>query len=307
MLRSRNERIKKFMEVTRVDPSKKVKLDTFETGWAQNEEAKYLGKAELKERSHKLLEVNREELGKAQELLYANHTYAVLIILQGRDAAGKDGTIKHVMSGINPQGCNVTSFKQPSTTELSHDFLWRETAALPEKGMIEIFNRSHYEEVLVTKVHSDLLDKQNLPCKKYNKEFWDDRYQDIVNFEKHLVRNGTIVLKFFLHISKDEQKQRFQERLINPDKYWKFSDADLKERDYWDQYTKSYEDMLNNTTSKHAPWYIIPADYKWFARALVADIITTSILALKIDYPTVDDQKLAKIAEAKQKLENEKS
>jgi len=304
-MRSRNERTKLFMDLTRVDPSKKLKLDSFDTGWAQNEEAKYLGKAEVRERAEKLLEENRMELEKAQELLYANHTYAVLIVLQGRDAAGKDGTIKHVMSGINPQGCRVVSFKQPSATELDHDFLWRETAALPEKGMIGIFNRSHYEEVLVTMVHHELLDKQNLPCKKYDKDFWDDRYQDILNYEKHLVRNGTVTLKFFLHLSKGEQKKRFLERLENKNKYWKFSDADLKERDYWDQYTKAYEDMLNNTTSKFAPWYVIPADYKWFARALVADIITTSILSLGIKYPVVDDEKLQKIEEAKRKLEAE--
>jgi PPK2 family polyphosphate:nucleotide phosphotransferase len=303
---SRDERIKKFMALTKVDSSKKIKLDHFETGWAQNEEAKYIGKAELKERAQRLLEDNRVELEKAQELLYANNTYAILIILQGRDAAGKDGTIKHVMAGINPQGCRVTSFKQPSTTELDHDFLWRETVALPEKGMIGIFNRSHYEEVLVTKVHPELLDKQNLSCKNYDKDFWDDRYQSISNFEKHLVKNGTVVLKFLLHISKDEQKKRFLERLENPDKYWKFSDTDLEERDYWDKYTAAYEDMLNNTSTKHAPWYIIPADYKWFARALVADIITTSILSLNITYPQVDDRKLAQIAEAKQKLENER-
>ena len=304
---SRDERTKRFMGLTRVDPSKKVKLDSFETGWAQNEEAVYVGKAELKERAQKLLETNRCELEKAQELLYANHTYSVLIILQGRDAAGKDGTIKHVMAGINPQGCRVTSFKQPSSTELDHDFLWRQNVALPEKGMIGIFNRSHYEEVLVTKVHPELLDKQNLPCNKYDKDFWDDRYQSICNWEKHLVKNGTIILKFLLHISKEEQKKRFLERLGNPDKYWKYSDADLEERTYWDQYTQAYQDMLNNTSSKHAPWYIIPADYKWFARALVADIITSSILGLKIDYPKVTDEKLAKIAEAKRKLESEKS
>lgn len=304
-MRSRNERTKMFMDLIRVDPSKKVKLDIFQTGWAQNEEAKYLGKAELKQRALKLLEENRMELEKAQELLYANHTYAVLIVLQGRDAAGKDGAIKHVMSGINPQGCRVVSFKQPSTTELDHDFLWRETAALPEKGMIGIFNRSHYEEVLVTRVHHELLEKQNLPCKNYDKDFWEDRYQDILNYEKHLVRNGTIILKFFLHLSKDEQKKRFLERLENKDKYWKFSDADLKEREYWDHYTKAYEDMLNSTTSKHAPWYIVPADYKWFARALVADILTTSILSLGIEYPVVDDEKLKKIEEAKLRLESE--
>ena len=171
--------------------------------------------------------------------------------------------------------------------------------------MIGIFNRSHYEEVLVTRVHHELLDKQNLPCKNYDKDFWEDRYKDIVNFENHLVRNGTIILKFFLHLSNNEQKKRFLERLENRNKYWKFSDADLKEREYWDQYTKAYEDMLNSTTSKHAPWYIIPADCKWFARALVADILTTSILSLGIKYPVVDDEKLKKIEGARLRLESE--
>ncbi len=299
----RLERSKKLMDLTIVKPGKKIKLKEFETGWAQNEEAKFLGKDELKERANRLLEENRQELAKAQELLYANNTYAVLVILQGMDAAGKDSTIKHVMSGVNPQGCRVTSFKQPSATELDHDFMWRQVVALPEKGMIGIFNRSYYEEVLIVKVHQNLLEYQNLPTRKYNDDFWEDRYEDIANYEHHLVRNGTLILKFFLHISKNEQKKRFVERLSDPDKYWKFSDADLKERDYWDDYMEAYEDMLNSTTTKWAPWYIIPADYKWLARSLVADIITTSITSLGIKYPVLNEQKLRAIQEAKINLE----
>jgi PPK2 family polyphosphate:nucleotide phosphotransferase len=293
----RSERMKLFI--------KKICLKEVETGWAQNEEAKYLGKGELKERANRLLYLNRTELEKAQELLYANQTYAVLIILQGMDASGKDGTIKHVMSGINPQGCRVTSFKQPTATELAHDFMWRQVVALPEKGMIGIFNRSYYEEVLVVRVHPALLDNQKLPTKKYNQKFWEKRYQDICCYEQHLVHNGTLVLKFFLNISKEEQKKRFLERLNTPDKHWKFSESDLKEREYWDDYIQAYEDMLTCTSTKWAPWFVIPADYKWMSRALVADIITTSILNLDLKFPAVDKQKRLAIEAAKKKLEAE--
>jgi len=264
-----------------------------------------IGKSELKERANKLLEQNRADLAEAQELLYANDTYAILIILQGMDAAGKDSTIKHVMSGVNPQGCRVTSFKQPSSTELSHDFMWRQVVALPEKGMIGIFNRSYYEEVLIVKVHQSLLENQNLPTKRYDKDFWENRYQDISNYERYLSRNGTLILKFFLNISKAEQKQRFLERLNNPDKHWKFSASDLKERDYWDNYSKAYEEMLTTTSTKWAPWFVIPADYKWAARSLVADIITTSIYQLNIKYPEVDATKRKEIEAAKKRLESE--
>jgi PPK2 family polyphosphate:nucleotide phosphotransferase len=301
----RSERMKLFMDFTKVRPGKKICLKDLETGWAQNEEMKFIGKGELKERANKLLEINRSELAKAQELLYANHTWAILIILQGMDAAGKDSTIKHVMSGVNPQGCRVTSFKQPSSTELSHDFMWRQVVALPEKGMIGIFNRSYYEEVLIVKVHQSLLENQNLPTKRYDKDFWENRYQDISNYERYLSRNGTLILKFFLNISKAEQKKRFLERLNNPDKHWKFSASDLKERDYWDNYTKAYEEMLTNTSTKWAPWFVIPADYKWAARSLVADIITTSIYQLNIKYPEVDATKRKEIEAAKKRLESE--
>ena len=301
----RFERTKKFIDLTKVEPGKKIKLQDWETGWAQNEEAKFLGKGELKERANRLLEENRTGLEEAQELLYANHTYSILIIIQGRDASGKDGIIKHVMSGVNPQGCQVTSFKQPSVTELAHDFMWRQVVALPEKGMIGIFNRSYYEEVLVVKVHPDLLEKQNLPTGKHGDKFWSERYEDISSYERYLARNGTLILKFFLNVSRDEQKKRFLDRLDVPEKNWKFSEADLAEREYWDEYTKAYEDMLNNTSTKWAPWFIIPADYKWLARSLVADIITTSIYSLDIKYPVIDGQKSVAIEAAKRKLEAE--
>jgi PPK2 family polyphosphate:nucleotide phosphotransferase len=299
----RFERTKKFIDVTKVEPGAKIRLEDWKTGWAQNEEAIFLGKGELKERAQRLLDENRAQLAEAQELLYANHTYAILIILQGRDAAGKDGIIKHVMSGVNPQGCRVVSFKQPSAAELAHDFLWRQVVELPERGMIGIFNRSHYEEVLVVRVHPNFLERQNLPPGKRNEEFWKERFEDISNFERYLVRNGTLILKFFLNVSKEEQRKRFLERLDVSDKNWKFSAADLEERDYWDEYSEAYEDMLNNTSTKCAPWFIIPADYKWFARSLVADIITTSIFSLDIKWPVVDEQKCKAIEAAKIKLQ----
>jgi PPK2 family polyphosphate:nucleotide phosphotransferase len=287
----------------KVSGNTRIKLKDLDTGWAQNEETKFLGKGKIKEMANKLLEENRRELANAQELLFANNTYALLVILQGMDAAGKDGIIKHVMCGLNPQGCRVTSFKQPSTMELKHDFLWRQVVALPGKGMIGIFNRSYYEEVLIAKVHRNLLENQNLPVKRYDRKFWKNRYEDITSFEHHLVRNGTLVLKFFLNISKNEQRKRFVERLNDPSKYWKFSDADLKERGCWDNYVKAYEEMINNTSTKWAPWYIIPADYKWLARSLVSDIITTSIMSLGIKLPVLSRQKLEAIEEAKRKLE----
>lgn len=299
------ERTKRFIDLTRVQSGKKVRLKDLDTGWAQNEELAVMGKDVVKERANQLLEENRQELSKAQELLYADHKYAVLVILQGMDAAGKDSTIKHVMSGVNPQGCNVTSFKQPSSLELDHDFLWRQIVALPTKGMIGIFNRSYYEEVLVVRVHPNLLDRQNLPTSKYTEKFWDNRYQDINALERHLVRNGTLILKFFLHASRGEQKKRFLERLCDSSKNWKFSEADMHERDFWNDYIKAYECMLSATSTKWAPWFIIPADYKWVARTLVAGIITSSIVSLGIKKPEVSKEKLAAIEAAKKKLEAE--
>jgi PPK2 family polyphosphate:nucleotide phosphotransferase len=220
------------------------------------------------------------------------------------DAAGKDGTIKHVMSGVNPQGCQVFSFKKPSSEELDHNFLWRYMRCLPERGRIGIFNRSYYEDVLVVKVHPELLGRQ-LPREKVGKKFWEERYEDINAFERHLVRNGTLVLKFFLNVSKDEQKNRFLERLDRPEKNWKFSPSDLAERGHWDDYMAAYEDALSATSTEWAPWYVIPADYKWITRAVVADVITTAIRSLDLAYPQVTPEQKKLLAEARKKLDAE--
>jgi PPK2 family polyphosphate:nucleotide phosphotransferase len=218
------------------------------------------------------------------------------------DAAGKDGTIKHVMSGVNPQGVQVFSFKTPSAEEVDHNFLWRYWKALPERGRIGIFNRSYYEDVLVVRVHPEILDRQKLPAEERNEKFWQRRYQDIRAFERHLVRNGTLILKFFLHVSKDEQRRRFLERLENAEKHWKFSAADLKERGYWDDYMEAYEAALAATSTKHAPWYIIPADNKWATRAIVADIVTAAIRGLDLRFPEVTKEQGEALAAARQLL-----
>jgi PPK2 family polyphosphate:nucleotide phosphotransferase len=238
-------------------------------------------------------------------LLNADDRYAVLAIFQAMDAAGKDGTIKHVMSGVNPQGCEVFSFKQPSAEELDHNFLWRYMRCLPERGRIGIFNRSYYEDVLVVKVHPELLERQKLPPGKQGKGFWETRFEDINAFERHLVRNGTIVLKFFLHVSKAEQKKRFLERLDRPEKHWKFSVNDLAERAFWDQYQSAYEDALGATSTEWAPWYVVPADQKWATRAIVADILVTTIRGLDLKFPEATEAHRKALAEARRKLEAE--
>jgi PPK2 family polyphosphate:nucleotide phosphotransferase len=286
----------------RVKPGKRVRLKRLDTGWAQTQELKELGKEVVKERAREILDKNLEDLAGAQQLLYADDRYAVLMILQAMDAAGKDGTIKHVMSGVNPQGCQVFSFKKPSAEEYQHDFLWRHVKCLPERGRIGIFNRSYYEDVLVVKVHPELLDNQKLPDGKRGKSFWEARYEDINAFEKHLVRNGTVILKFFLNISRDEQKRRFLDRLDRPEKHWKFSAADLEERAFWDDYMDAYEDALAATSTDWAPWYIVPADKKWATRAVVADILTKTIHSLDLKYPKVTQQQNEALAEARKKL-----
>ncbi len=296
----------KLIKKMRVIPGKDVSLKNFGTGWAQNEELKDAGKEAVKERAADILRSGQESLAVSQELLWASDTHSVLIILQGMDTAGKDGTIRHVMSGVNPQGCTVNSFKVPTEEELAHDYFWRYILKLPGKGMIGIFNRSYYEEVLVVRVHPELLEKQRLPPGKRGKKFWDTRYRDINEFERHLVENGTLILKFFLHISKDEQKKRLLERLETEDKYWKFSLADLAERRYWDDYQEAYEKMLENTSTEHAPWYVIPADYKWAARALVADVIATAIQSLPLHYPEVTPEQMNEIRRAREILKQEK-
>jgi PPK2 family polyphosphate:nucleotide phosphotransferase len=288
----------------RVTPGKKFRLKDHHPGWAQTDELKELGRDAVKERAKEVLAKNLEDLAAAQELLWADDRYAILIVLQAMDAAGKDGTIKHVMSGVNPQGCQVFSFKKPSAEELDHTFLWRYVRCLPERGRIGIFNRSYYEDVLVVRVHPELLGRQ-LPPGKVGRKFWRRRYQDINAFERHLVRNGTVVLKFFLNVSKGEQKRRFLERLDRPDKHWKFSAADVAERGHWDEYMRAYEDALAATSTRWAPWYVVPADHKWATRAVVADIVTRSIRGLDLKYPEVTAEQRRLLAEARKKLEGE--
>ncbi|MDW5564245.1 MAG: polyphosphate kinase 2 family protein [Methanomassiliicoccus sp.] len=288
-----------------VRPGENVRLKDRETGWAPHEELKRMGKDEVREQASEVLDKNLAELREAQELLWASDTYSVLIIFQGMDAAGKDGIIKHVMSGVNPSGCQVTSFKRPSAEELDHTFLWRQMRAVPERGMIGIFNRSHYEEVLVIKVHPELLRLQKLPETTCGKDLWRERYDDINSFERHLSRNGTVILKFFLHISKEEQRRRFLDRLEDPKKLWKFSAADAQERDHWAAYKDAFEDMLNNTSTKWAPWYVIPSDYKWAARTLVAAVITGTIRQLDLHYPEVSAEGLAELAQVRARLISE--
>lgn len=295
----------KLLDKFRVKPGKTFRLKDHDTGWKQLPELEAAGKDQVKERAGEVLRQNIVDLDAAQELLYADDRYSVLIILQAMDAAGKDGTIKHVMSGLNPQGCQVFSFKKPSDEELDHNFLWRCMKCLPERGRIGIFNRSYYEDVLVVKVHPELLEGQRLPPGKRGKGFWRRRYEDINAFEKHLVNNGTIVLKFFLNISKKEQKVRFLERLDRPEKNWKFSTSDLAERAFWDDYMSAYGEAIESTSTEWAPWYVVPADYKWVTRAVVADVISTEIRKLDLQYPKVSEQKRIALEEAKQKLEAE--
>ena len=296
---------KKLLKKLIVREGAKIDLADFETGWAQNEELKDAGEEAVKEAAAKLLEEGRKALASAQELLWASGNHSVLIILQGLDAAGKDGTIRHVMSGVNPQGCRVQGFKVPTSEEIGHNFLWRYSKALPSRGEIGIFNRSYYEDVLVVRVHPEILENQRLPPGKRGAKFWEGRYRDINAFERHLRQNGTLILKFFLHTSKDEQKKRLLERLENEDKYWKFSAADLRERGFWDDYIKAYEAMLSHTSTKVAPWYVIPADNKWAARALIADIISTKIHSLELKYPKVTEEQLKDIRAAREQLKNE--
>jgi len=243
-----------------------------------------------------------------QDIFYADRRYALLLIFQGMDAAGKDGAIKHVMSGVNPQGVDVYSFKQPSMQELSHDYLWRSSKVLPERGRISIFNRSYYEELTVVRIHESLLERERLPPEPSDAAVWKDRYEDIVSFERHLVRNGTLVLKFFLHLSRNEQRKRLLERIDLPEKNWKISADDIRERKYWDSYQHAYQQLLTHTSTEAAPWYIIPADRKWFTRAAVADIIVTRLKALGLAYPSVTDEQRSQLeAERKQLAEGDAS
>lgn len=269
----------------------------------------FSGKYKSKKGAEKDLEKGIEKLAELQDMLYAHDQYSILLIFQAMDAAGKDGTIKHVMSGVNPQGCQVTSFKVPSAEELDHDYLWRCVKQLPERGRIGIFNRSYYEEVLVTRVHPQILQNQKLPtlpkAPEKDQKFWKQRFDDINNFEKYLSNQGTIILKFFLHVSPEEQKKRLLDRIADPSKNWKFSIGDVNERALWPQYTEAYEEILKHTSTATAPWYVIPADKKWFMRAAVSDIIVERLQQLKLHYPLINDAQKADLLKAKEMLENE--
>lgn len=285
----------------RVKPGKKVKLKDYDT--------KYTGKLLTKKEAESLLEESKIKLAEIQDKLYAHNRYRILIIFQAMDAAGKDGAVKHIMSGFNPLGVKVHSFKAPTSHELDHDYFWRHYVALPARGEIAIHNRSHYENVLVTRVHPEYILGEHLPTVKkkgdVNDEFWQDRFKQIVRFEKNLAQNGMVILKFFLNVSKKEQKKRFLERIDDPSKNWKFSLGDLKERGYWDDYQKAYEEVFTETSKDHAPWYIIPADDKWYTRIAIASVIYKTLSELDIQYPEVGDEQLAGLQKARTQLMDE--
>jgi PPK2 family polyphosphate:nucleotide phosphotransferase len=259
--------------------------------------------SEDKPQAKEALATGIDVLAELQDMLYAQDSWAVLLIFQAMDAAGKDGAIKHVMSGVNPQGCQVFSFKAPTSEDLDHDYLWRCMKCLPERGRIGIFNRSYYEETLVVRVHREFLEKQKLPSDLITKDIWQERFQDIRSFERYLTRNGVAIRKFFLHVSNKEQKKRFLERIEEPEKNWKFSANDAKEREYWDDYMEAYEDMIRNTATKNAPWYVVPADNKWFTRVVVAAAVIDALADLDLQYPKVSDNKLKELAAAKRALQ----
>ena len=280
-------------------PGKKIVLKDYDPGFT----AHYKNKTEASAKLRKDI----ERLAKYQDVLYAQNTFSLLVILQAMDTAGKDGTIRHVMSGVNPQGTQVHSFKSPSAEELDHDFLWRSAKALPERGSIGIFNRSYYEEVLIVRVHPEMLERQQLPPTAKGKDIWEHRFDEINDFEKHLVSSGTVVLKFFLHLSKDEQKRRLLARVNTPEKNWKVSVADARERAHWDEYMLAFEETLNRTSTEQAPWYIIPADNKWFTHTVVADVIIEKLKALKLSYPAMNEEHEQQLVEVKELLKNESS
>jgi len=289
----------------KVPAGKAIRLKDYNSNWLPKWAKQTEYKKVLKQQALTLLEENRQKLINEQELLWASDTYAMLIILQGMDAAGKDSAIRHVMSGVNPQGCRVTSFKTPCAKELKHNFLWRHIKALPERGNIGIFNRSYYEDVLIVKVRPEVLSKQKLPPIKDKTQFWEQRYEDITLLERHLVRGGTLVLKFYLHISKKEQKKRLLKRLENPDKAWKFSITDIEERTKWPEYEEAYEEMLNRTSTEWAPWYVVPADKKWVAHALISEVIASEIKKLDLKYPTLSLTQKEELTKAKAELEKD--
>ncbi len=290
--------LEKLVETLRVPPGRKIDLQReYDPGSVDDSVSK--------QNAQKKLETGIRKLSVEQDKLYAQNTYALLINFQAMDAAGKDSTIKHVMSGVNPQGVQVKSFKVPSAEELDHDYLWRNFRELPNRGHIGIFNRSYYEEVLVVRVHKEFLDRQQLPPHLKGEDIWKRRYEEINNFEKYLTDNGMVVLKFFLHVSKEEQKKRFLERIEEPEKNWKFSANDVLERRYWGAYMDAYEEMFNHTSTPWAPWYIIPADHKWFTRFAVVSVINHTIEGLNLAYPSVSEEQKEALQKAKEAMEQE--
>jgi len=293
-------RVSEFARQFQVGAGKTFRIKDHDPRWAGSNEFRQLKKGEIKAQARVVLDKSLKDLESAQELLYADDRFALLIVLQGMDASGKDGAIKHVMSGVNPLGCQAFSFKKPSAEEYDHNFLWRYSRALPERGRIGLFNRSYYEDVLVTRVHPELLGQ--IPKSKINERFWETRYEDINGFERHLVRNGTVVLKFFLNVSKAEQRRRLSERLDQPAKNWKFNPGDLVERGFWNDYMAAYERAVRATDTKWAPWHVVPADHKWVARVVIARIVTETLTDLKLAYPKVTPEQARQIAKAKREL-----
>ena len=293
------DRIQKYVDPFRITKGKGFRLKSVDPGDTCGLQ---LGKGEAAE----LLASGIKWLAEEQDMLYAQDSWSLLLVFQAVDAAGKDGTIKHVMSGVNPQGCQVFSFKQPSREDLDHDFLWRYVKCLPERGRIGIFNRSYYEEVLVVRVHPEILRRQRLPAQNVGKRIWDDRLADIAHFEDYLARQGTILLKFFLHVSREEQKKRFMERLDKPRKHWKFSSADIRERGFWGDYMQAFEEAIRTTAAPHAPWFIVPADNKWFTRLVVAAAIVEAVEKLDLTYPKIDAAKKKELAAARAALAGER-
>jgi PPK2 family polyphosphate:nucleotide phosphotransferase len=290
------KRAREFADPFRVDKGRKFRLKDVDP----NDTLGY--RDEDKSRAKEGLVMGVKAMAELQDKLYAQDKWALLLIFQAMDAAGKDGAIKHVMSGVNPQGCQVFSFKAPSAEDLDHDYLWRCMKVLPNRGHIGIFNRSYYEETLVVRVHPELLAGQKVPKQLITNRIWEQRFEDICHFEQYLTHNGIVVRKFFLHVSKKEQKRRFLERIENAEKNWKFSASDTAERNHWDEYMEAYEDMIRNTATKHAPWYVVPADNKWFTRVVVAAAVVEALASLELAYPEVGPQKLKELAAAKRAL-----
>ena len=291
-----------IQKLFRVPTHGRMRLKDYDPAWAGRDQFRDLSKDALRARAETFLATNLAELSAAQETLWATDRHAVLVVLQAMDAAGKDGAIKHVMSGVDPQGCQVFSFKRPSDEELDHTFLWRYMKAVPERGRIGIFNRSYYEDVLVVRVHPVLLERQKLPDARRGRRLWESRFDDINGFERHLTRNGTVVVKFFLHMSQEEQRKRFLKRLTTAGKQWKVSDADIEERQHWDKYQAAFEDTLRHTSTKWAPWWVIPADHKWVARALIAAILTRTIRNLGLAMPAVTKERERELAVMRRRL-----